>query len=1229
MDALNSYIAADRRLALAGARVLPERSSGVALFADVSGFTALSEALAISLGARRGAEELSGHLNLVYEALIAEVDSHGGSVVAFAGDAITCWFDGDDGIRAATAAVAMQTAMQRFAEIRLGDGQTRSLAVKVGLARGPVLRVLVGHSHIHLLDVIAGRTLNRMAEAAAAAQRHEVVVSPEIAESLGGVAEIREWRTGKESGARYAVIERVFVCPCGPFRPDSPALDVETLRPHLLRPVCERLRSGHGEFLTELRPAVALFLRFDGIDYDRDDGAGARLNAYVKWVQEVVEDYGGFLLAVGMGDKGSYLYCCFGAPVTHENSAFRAVAAADKLRQTPPELGFITTTQIGINSGTLRTGAYGSTSRRTYGVLGDPVNLAARLMEHAAPGQVLVTEQVRGAVREAFTWQAFAPLRAKGKSGLVDIFALLGAAEGSRSGLVEPQYSLPLVGRRQDANKLKELIERVLGGAGQVVKITAEAGLGKSRLAAEAIRLARREGLTVFAGQCLSHGTNTSYLPWQSIWQGIFAIDEGARDPRDALESRLREWDASLLPRLPLLSAVLNVPVPDNEVTAPLEARLRKASLEALLVDCLRHASKGHPLLIVLEDCHWIDSLSADLLEVLARSIRDYRVLLLCTERPPEAGKAGPAPGLELLRHFSSIHLAAFSPEEAQILIKLKLAQLFGVAGDPPAALVERLATRAAGNPFYLEELLNFLRDRSPDLNQNLENLELPSSLHTLILSRIDRLTEGEQATLKLASVIGRLFPAAVLCGLRAGARQQEIEADLSALCKAELTALDRPQPEAVYIFKHVITQEVTYESLPHSTRERLHEQIGLSLETIYAVRITQHLDLLAFHFDRSPNLEKKRDYLFRAGEAAQGRYANAAAISYYERLLPLVPPGDKVPVLLKLGKVRELLGEWKKAGAAYQMAFEAAESLNDRHAQARCLVATADLLRKQGLFPEAVNWFGIAQNVFEELNDAEGVGQTLHGAGTVAAMQGDYTKASALYRQSLELRRSLEDKVQTAALLNNLGIIARFRAQYGEAQTLMQQSLALRRQVGDRWAVANSLNNIGVLYRDMGQPALARPQLEESLLLNRQVGDRWAVANVLSSLGEASADLKDWASAAQVLDESLTMNLELGDRTAIAFILEAFAGIAAGLGEPGTALKLVGNASGLRELMGSPLSPGEQKNLERTLAPARRLLRPESQIDCFAEGKRWELGQAVSVARQLASLAIGGIPGI
>ena len=308
---MHTYLPQDRLRALAAGQSLPDRTQGAALFADISGFTPLAERLTQALGARCGAEELSDHLNRTYDALIGALEQYGGSVIGFAGDAITCWFDDSsqaagDGpgaapLRALAAAAAMQAAMQAFPD----------LALKIAVASGPARRLVVGDPQIQLLDTLAGATLARMAAGERLARQGEILAdSATVAgATLAGAAfSLGEWRMDPATQARFAVIQsaRQIITPHIPQAKQAD-LSPETLRPWLLPAVYEREQAGMGAFLTELRSAVALFLRFAGIDYDGDQAAGEKLDEFVRRVKAVVARNGGTLLDLVIGDKGSYL----------------------------------------------------------------------------------------------------------------------------------------------------------------------------------------------------------------------------------------------------------------------------------------------------------------------------------------------------------------------------------------------------------------------------------------------------------------------------------------------------------------------------------------------------------------------------------------------------------------------------------------------------------------------------------------------------------------------------------------------------------------------------------------------------------------------------------------------------------------------------------------------------------------------------------------------------------
>jgi tetratricopeptide (TPR) repeat protein len=724
---------------------------------------------------------------------------------------------------------------------------------------------------------------------------------------------------------------------------------------------------------------------------------------------------------------------------------------------------------------------------------------------------------------------------------------------------------------------------------------------------------------------------------WEPIWRGFFEIssERDLDDQIKALEKQLGEIDPNFVQRLPLIGAVFqHLPIPDSDLTQTFDAKLRKTSLESLLVDCLRARARQTPLLLVLEDMHWLDPLSSDLLEVIGRAIFDLPVLLVLVYRPLELERQQTL-RVNQLPHFSEIRLTDFTDQEAEQLIELKLAQFFGSQIKAPEALMQRLRGKSQEghdpfrknkddddlhhNPFYIEELLNYIRDQNidPHNREALDRLELPDSLHSLILSRIDQLTESQKTVLKVASVIGRLFRAAWLWGMYPDLGDpSRVKVDLEIISRYDLTPMDSPDPELTYLFKHIMTQEVAYESLPYATRAMLHGGLGDYIEGTYSSRLDQYLDLLAFHYDRSHNLAKKREYLLKAGEAAQEEDANIAAKDYYYRALPLLADSEKVSILLKLGQVLDRISEWTEALELYEQALTIVDRLDDQE-EARPWVYTAmgEVLRKQGEYDRASLCFDQAKAGFKALDNQVGIGQVLHESGTLAAYQGDLDAARAHFEESLAIRQQLGDKPKIASLLSNLGLVAQYQGDHDRAYDLYQQSLVIRWEVGAKWAIAISLNNLGYLLIDRGDYSKAQAQLEEALQLQREIGDRWAIANALNNLGNAVRAQGRYSRARTLYEEALTINRDLGDKTAIAYLLEDIGGLAALEGEAVRALHLTGAAQSVREEIGSPLPPAEQVKLDRMLESARQALGPEQIEAVMAEGQAWSLETAIDYA--------------
>ncbi|HEY7179531.1 MAG TPA: tetratricopeptide repeat protein [Gaiella sp.] len=1211
-DNPEAYIPGDRRLALAAGVEMRDRVEGAALFADISGFTTLTEALVEELGRQRGVEELTASLNGVFHALIGELHRYGGDVIYFSGDAVTCWIDGDDGTRATACALAMQSTIERVGQLVTPAGSSVRVELKVAVAVGGARRFLVGDPDVQLIDVLAGHLIDTLAAAEHVARRGEVVLARSAREALGDRVEIAEERLD-DAEETCAVVRRltapVEVAPLAVL--DEP-LDDDVVAKWLLPPVYERMRTGRGELLAELRPAIPVFVRFGGIDFDAED-AVARLDDFVMQAQRVFADQGGNLLQLTVGDKGAYLYGVFGSPVAHEDDAVRAMNTALALRDLE-SLTAATGIQIGVAQGRLRSGTYGHDLRRTFVCLGDAVNLAARLMSAAGPGEIYVADGVRQAAGDMFGWETRPTFTPKGRSEAVTPYALVGVT--GRAPVREIRHRLPMFGRAEDLGHLLARLDESVAGTGRVVGVAAEAGVGKSRLVAELVRTARRRGERVVVGECHAYGATTGYLAWREIWRTLLGLSDD--DSEDAqvtrLAEELRAVDSALVPRAPLLEPVLGLTLPDNDLTASLDAKVRKASLEGLLVTCLRARAARRPLVVVLEDCQWLDELSRDLVVEVCRAIASERVLVVLTYRPHS--DVGDHFGVEQLPYFDEHALTLLGDDEIGHLVAAKIAQILGSEVTPSEALVSLVGRRAEGNPFYVEELLNYLVGRHVDLDDEaaIAGVELPDSLHTLVLSRIDTLAERPRSTLKVASVLGRSFRAAPLPDVYpdlGGA--DDVAASLDVLRSADLVSLD-VEAEGSYLFRHVVAQEVAYESIPYAIRASLHESTARVIEREGPAAVELQLDLLAHHYWRSENGEKKREYLDRAGAAARAAYANTAAIDYFARLATLEDGTERASVLLRLGEVLELTGAWARAAEADEEALALASSGGDAAVQARAETALAEVARKTGAFDEAEERLARARAIVEETGDDAGLGRVLHLTGTIAAQRGDYDVARQRYLESLEVRERLDDRAAMASLLSNLGVVAEYEGDYAAARASHERALELRSEIGDRWALGVSQTNLGMIASLQGHLQEARERFEESIRLNREVGDAWMVAIGLNNLGNAARDLGDLDDARGHYSASLHAYEAYDDRWALAHLLEDVGRLAVLAGNPGDAVRLDRAALSLRHEIGAPRPPALEKELAAAFDGARTSLGAEAG-SIASEGGEWTLGQVVACA--------------
>lgn len=580
---------------------------------------------------------------------------------------------------------------------------------------------------------------------------------------------------------------------------------------------------------------------------------------------------------------GDGFMALFGAPIAHEDHARRAVLAAlglqKAIRDRPADLGerhgVELKVRIGLNTGWVVVGGIGDHLRTDYTAVGDTTNLAARLQQTAEPGAVLISETTWRMVQGEVQAEALEPIQVKGKPEMIQAFRVTGLAAAQADQAVLGGGSLtPFVGRERELAVLDEIREQAESGHGQVVGIAGEAGSGKSRLLYELRRRAWGAPAAWLSGRCLSYGTGIPYLPLRHMLRNEWGISEG--DSPGVVTSKIREGLArtEMDPQeaLPYLLRLLEIQ-PGTEALAELSPQALQARTFALLRQILFRSGRGGLVLLEIEDLHWTDQTSEDFLASLIEGSAAVPLLLVLTYR------SGYQPRWMDKSYATQIALRRLTPKDSRVVVDavLRWDQL-------PEEVAQEVLDKAEGNPFFLEELTRSLLER-----QSQGDVWVPDTIQGVLMARIDRLPEDHKRLLQTASVLGRELK---LDLLQAIWDQETPMAPLLADLRRWEFLYDAPESAAserpACFFKHALTQEAVYQSLLTGRRQALHGATVRALEELYAGRLPDAYDSLAYHAPRADDPGKAVEYLSLFAEKAAQSYAHAEAAKALSQALEL-----------------------------------------------------------------------------------------------------------------------------------------------------------------------------------------------------------------------------------------------------------------------------------------------------------------------------------------------------
>ena len=859
---------------------------------------------------------------------------------------------------------------------------------------------------------------------------------------------------------------------------------------------------------------------------------------------------------------GDGVMALFGAPLAHEDHAQRACYAALAIQKAVKiydskitrDYGVEFKIRIGLNSGPVVVGAIGDDLRMDYTAIGDTTNLGARMESLAKPGSTLLSANTYKIVKDYFLTTSLGKVDVKGKKEPQNIYELSGTSQVvTRIDASKAKGLTKFIGRQSELDILLETFEKARGGTGQVVGIVGEAGVGKSRLLLE-LRRELKGDYGTLEGRCLEFWSSIPFLPILDLLRTFFDIKEG--DPEDRIKPKIRDritgLDKNLLEGLPAFHDLLSLTIEDHswQQFEPGEKRLK--TFEALR-DLLIWLSDNQPLLLVLDDLHWMDRTSEEFLDYLIRWLAPTRILLLLLYRPeydhPWSSRS----------FFQKIGLDQLSMNNSAELVRSMFEE--GLIAPELSKLILR---RSAGNPLFMEELTRTLlesghiekRDGKYTISGDTPNIQLPNTVQGIIAARMDRLEDHIKRAMQIASVIGRDFTYRILQAITD--KRDELKSCLMKLQGLEFIYEKQLFPELEYIFKHAVTQEVAYGSLLLGRRKELHGKIGRTIEEIYPTRLDEFTEVLAYHYARSDDIEKAYDYLRSSGEKATRNNSAWEAFGYYKEALrtagkypdeedgrklklealhlmftPMIflgLPENSLSILREgeenakaLGDEKSLIriysntglfhstrGRYDKGRTYIKKAFEAARKTGDVELMAQTVPEVCLSMLIGGQYGRVID---VASNVAALIEKRGGETDNFGGptvvypgllafSGYAMGLLGNFSEGLELCGKSVAGAFEAESPSTSGICQLYHGLVFVEKGEVENAETCFKKSIANCDRAEFLQPLSLSWSNLGYVYALLGDPEKGLDCIEKGLKVYRDSDVEWHMANHLYCQG-------------------------------------------------------------------------------------------------------------------------------
>jgi class 3 adenylate cyclase/tetratricopeptide (TPR) repeat protein len=847
---------------------------------------------------------------------------------------------------------------------------------------------------------------------------------------------------------------------------------------------------------------------------------------------------------------GDGVMALFGAPVSHEDHAQRACYAALSIQKAmgaygekiEKDTGVEFKMRIGLNSGPVIVGAIGDDLRMDYTAVGDTTNLASRMQTMAQPGTVLLSEHTRRLVKDYFDLRSLGQMEVKGKKEPQEAFELIKASKVvTRIGASVAKGLTRFVGRKSSMATLLDVFDKVKSGSGRVVGLLGEAGVGKSRLLLEMRNMLPQGEYHYLEGRCLQYGGSMAYLPVLDILRSYFDIKEGDREflIKKKMEEKILDLDEKLKGVIPPFQSLLSLKV-DDEGFSKLEPKEKREKTFEALRDLMLRVSQEKPLVLTVEDLHWIDKTSEEFLGYLTGWLANTPIMLLLLYRPEYSHPWGSK------SYYTKVGLDQLGPDSSSELVKAILEE-----GEAAPELTQLILNRAAGNPLFMEEFTHTLlengsierRDEKYVLSGKASDIQVPDTIQGIIAARLDRLEDNLKRTMQVASVIGRDFAFRILqtiTGMR-----EELKSYLLNLQGLEFIYEKRLFPELEYIFKHALTQEVAYNSLLLKRRKEIHARIGRAIEELYAERLEEFYEMLAYHYSRSDSLEKACRYSRLSGEKAEANYSHREACDFYKGAIDLLnklpetaeSKKEKMEILYLMGPPLGFLGFPEGALGLLQQGERLSKELGDERRLARFYNFMGMYYSHTGDPQLGMKYSEDAFEKARKSRDIELMAPLAFGLSVSYTQAGKYYKIVDMAPEVIDLIEKAEREsdffslggTPYSLLCSHCGFGMGLLGVFDEGKTFLEKGLRNASKINDAFSLGLLEMQYGHFYLAKGDWERSKEHFEKGIKHSEEA--KWILGSALSwsGLGYACAMFGDPETGKRHAEKGLEVHRESG----------------------------------------------------------------------------------------------------